>query len=100
MRRPRRTCEAVRMRSHLIFPIAIVGIVGGALGCQTPRRDVASSGAGRRPALVPRGVMLEDLTWLEAEKVLTPEAVVVLPIGAAAKEHGPHLKLKNDLLLA
>jgi creatinine amidohydrolase len=46
------------------------------------------------------GVMLEDLTWMEAEAALTEEAVVVLPIGAAAKEHGPHLLLKNDLLLA
>ncbi len=48
----------------------------------------------------PHGVLLEDLTWLEAEKLLTPETAVVIPIGAAAKEHGPHLKLKNDLILA
>jgi len=47
-----------------------------------------------------RAVLLEELTWLEAERVLTPRAIVVLPIGAAAKEHGPHLKLKNDFLLA
>jgi creatinine amidohydrolase len=46
------------------------------------------------------GILLEDLTWLEAEKVLRPESVVVIPLGAAAKEHGPHLKLKNDFLLA
>ena len=43
-----------------------------------------------------KGVLLEDLTWNEAEKALTPETVVVIPIGAAAKEHGPHLKLKTD----
>jgi creatinine amidohydrolase len=47
-----------------------------------------------------KGILLEDLTWLEAEKVLTRESVVVIPIGAAAKEHGPHLKLKNDSILA
>jgi creatinine amidohydrolase len=47
-----------------------------------------------------KGILLEDLTWVEAEKVLTPETVVVLPLGAAAKEHGPHLKLKNDFLIA
>ncbi|MEE9417343.1 MAG: creatininase family protein [Acidimicrobiales bacterium] len=46
------------------------------------------------------GVLLEDLTWLQAEQVLGPETVVVFPIGAAAKEHGPHLLLKNDLLIA
>ena len=47
-----------------------------------------------------RGVFLEDLTWVEAEKILNPDTVVVIPLGAAAKEHGPHLKLKNDWLIA
>jgi creatinine amidohydrolase len=47
-----------------------------------------------------KGILLEDLTWIEAAKVLTPEAVVVIPIGAESKEHGPHLKLKNDWLMA
>jgi creatinine amidohydrolase len=41
------------------------------------------------------GVLLEDLTWVEAEKILTPETVVVIPLGAASKEHGPHLKLRK-----
>lgn len=45
-------------------------------------------------------VFLRDLTWLEAEKVLGPDSIVVLPIGAAAKEHGPHLRLDNDERLA
>lgn len=48
----------------------------------------------------PKGTLLGDLTWPEAEKALRPETVVVIPIGAEAKEHGPHLKLKNDYLLA
>ena len=47
-----------------------------------------------------KGVLLENLTWLEAEKALKPETVVVIPLGAAAKEHGPHLKLKNDWTMA
>src|SRR5450755_3385749 len=47
-----------------------------------------------------KGILLEDLTWQEAEKVLTPEAIVVIPIDAESKEHGPHLKLKNDFLIA
>lgn len=46
------------------------------------------------------GILLEDLTWVEAEKLLTPATVIVIPLGAAAKEHGPHLKLKNDWLIA
>ena len=47
-----------------------------------------------------RGIVLADLTWVEAEKALTPETVVVIPIGAESKEHGPHLKLKTDYLEA
>jgi creatinine amidohydrolase len=47
-----------------------------------------------------RGVVLEELTWVEAEAALTPEAIVVIPIGAALKEHGPHLRLRNDWTMA
>ncbi|MGH9902883.1 MAG: creatininase family protein, partial [Pyrinomonadaceae bacterium] len=47
-----------------------------------------------------KGIPLEDLTWVGAEKVLSGKTVVVIPLGAAAKEHGPHLKLKNDWLIA
>jgi creatinine amidohydrolase len=47
-----------------------------------------------------KGVLLEELTWVEAEKLLTPDTLVVIPLGAAAKEHGPHLPLNNDYLLA
>ncbi|MEM7158433.1 MAG: creatininase family protein [Myxococcota bacterium] len=52
------------------------------------------------PETAAKGTLLWDLTWNEAEAVLTPDAVVVLPLGAASKEHGPHLLLKNDWLLA
>jgi acetamidase/formamidase/creatinine amidohydrolase/Fe(II)-dependent formamide hydrolase-like protein len=46
------------------------------------------------------GVRLGEMPWTEAEKVLGPERVVVLPLGAGSKEHGPHLLLGNDQLLA
>jgi creatinine amidohydrolase len=48
----------------------------------------------------PRGVELAELTWLQAEEVLTADAIVVIPLGAAAKEHGPHLRLDNDFRMA
>ncbi len=54
----------------------------------------------QNPAPVSKSQRLETLTWPEAETVLTPETVVVVPLGAASKEHGPHLKLRNDLTLA
>jgi creatinine amidohydrolase len=47
-----------------------------------------------------RGSVLSDMTWVEARERLRPETIVVLPLGAAAKEHGPHLQLCNDELLA
>ncbi len=45
-------------------------------------------------------VRLENLTWLEAEPLLRQDRIVVIPLGAAAKEHGPHLPLNNDALIA
>ncbi len=47
----------------------------------------------------PKGIKLVDLAWPEAANVLRAETVVVIPIGAEAKEHGPHLKLSNDAIL-
>ena len=47
-----------------------------------------------------RGVVLADLTWMEAREKLTPETVIVIALGAEAKEHGPHLKLRNDWTMA
>jgi creatinine amidohydrolase len=47
-----------------------------------------------------KGVWLEDLTWPEAKARFDAGAVVVVPIGAAAKAHGAHLPLKTDWLTA
>src|SRR6187399_1680263 len=46
------------------------------------------------------GVTLGELTWQEAEAALTPASVVVIPLGGAAVEHGPHLRLDNGERLA
>jgi creatinine amidohydrolase len=43
---------------------------------------------------------MEELAWPEAKAWLDSGAIVVLPIGAIAKEHGPHLPLMTDWLLA
>jgi creatinine amidohydrolase len=47
-----------------------------------------------------QSVELSNLTWVEAERVLGGDPVVVIPLGAASKEHGPHLRLDNDFQLA
>ena len=46
------------------------------------------------------GVKLETLDWQTAERHFAANPVVVLPLGAAAKEHGPHLPLNNDAIIA
>jgi creatinine amidohydrolase len=46
------------------------------------------------------GVKLETLSWIEAEQWFATNPVVVIPLGAAAKEHGPHLPLNNDAIIA
>ena len=48
----------------------------------------------------PRGLLLETLSWPQAENALAEKRVVVIPLGAAAKEHGPHLPLNTDALIA
>jgi acetamidase/formamidase/creatinine amidohydrolase/Fe(II)-dependent formamide hydrolase-like protein len=56
-----------------------------------PARTVAAASPGLR---------LGDVPWTEAEAYLTRDRVVVLPLGAGSKEHGPHLPLRNDEILA
>ena len=44
------------------------------------------------------GAILSDLTWPEVAAWLARP--IVIPIGAAAKEHGPHLPMGTDALVA
>jgi creatinine amidohydrolase len=48
----------------------------------------------------PNSIEIENLTWIEAEKALKTYEVVLIALGARTKEHGPHLLLKNDYILA
>jgi creatinine amidohydrolase len=47
-----------------------------------------------------RGVLLEDLTWAEAESRFQENWPILIPLGAFAKEHGLHLPLKTDSVIA
>lgn len=47
-----------------------------------------------------QGFFLEHLNWKEAEELLNEKTIVVIPIGAQSKEHGHHLPLNNDFLMA
>jgi creatinine amidohydrolase len=42
------------------------------------------------------GAYLGDLSWPEAEKRFAASPIVIVPFGAGAKEHGPHLPMNAD----
>jgi creatinine amidohydrolase len=68
---------------------------------------IATLSSAQSPAVTPPpvehtnpAVLLETLSWDEAEHVLTLDTVVVIALGAESKEHGRHLQLNNDFLMA
>jgi len=42
------------------------------------------------------GVYLGEITWKEAEEKFAEMPIVIIPFGAGAKEHGPHLPMNAD----
>lgn len=42
------------------------------------------------------GVYLGDLSWPEAEQRYKDSPIVIVPFGAGAKEHGPHMPMNAD----
>jgi len=65
--------------------------VGWAQRPETPAKTTANGRVG---------ILLEQLSWDEAERVLTPDQILVIPLGAESKEHGRHLPLNNDWIMA
>ncbi len=43
-----------------------------------------------------KGAYLGELTWPEAQNKLKEVPIVIIPFGAGAKEHGPHLPMNAD----
>ncbi|MBV6522536.1 MAG: Creatinine amidohydrolase [Gemmatimonadaceae bacterium] len=60
----------------------------------------ASASAGAQSSPASGSVRIGSVAWPVAARLLDSSTVVVIPIGAEAKEHGPHLPLNNDWLLA
>ena len=48
----------------------------------------------------PAGVRLGDLTFAQAEARFETAPLVIVPFGAGAKEHGPHMPMNADLVVA
>jgi creatinine amidohydrolase len=59
---------------------------------------VAVLGVGT--AVNAQGIVIERLSWDEARPHLNAGTVVLIAVGAQAKEHGRHLPLNNDWLMA
>ncbi|MDQ7052160.1 MAG: creatininase family protein [candidate division KSB1 bacterium] len=47
----------------------------------------------------PPGAFLGELTWPEAEHRIRTAPLVIIPFGAGAKEHGPHLPMNADAVV-
>ena len=77
------------------FVLFVIGAVVQPTSAQSPTNSATPQAQQASSA-----VLLETLSWDEAERVLTPEAVVVIALGAESKEHGRHLQLNNDFLMA
>jgi creatinine amidohydrolase len=82
-----------------LFAVLLLGSLAAVSG-QSPARPRPPAPASKPAEPVVTGVRLADLTWAAAEQRLKPDTVVVLPLGAAAQEHGLHLRLENDRVLA
>jgi len=83
---------ALRWLASLSFPLGVAVITCA----QTPAPAASAPQSARANA----AVLLETLSWDEAEHILTPDTVVVIGLGAECKEHGRHLQLNNDFLMA
>lgn len=80
------------MRSQRTILPTTIGLALAVLSAAVP--------LGAQPAKAATSIFLEDLTWVEAEKALPDYEVALIALGARTKEHGPHLRLKNDYLIA
>jgi creatinine amidohydrolase len=83
---PRLPHRSVLRRLPVALPLVACGVL-----------LIATSLRAQQPA---RGIRLADLAWTDAARLLDSSTVIVIPLGAEAKEHGPHLRLKNDFLEA
>ena len=74
--------------------------VGAAASILASAQTPAPAASPAPTAHANAAVLLETLSWDEAEKILTPDTVVVIALGAESKEHGRHLQLNNDFVMS
>jgi creatinine amidohydrolase len=81
------------MRQARWLPALLVaGVLHGVQAQQTPPPPAADPPK-------PKGHLLDPLAWPEAGQRLAAAQVVVLPVGAAARQHGHHLPINTDAVV-
>jgi creatinine amidohydrolase len=89
---------SIQKKSALRWLVALSFSLGVAV--ITSAETSAPAASALQSARANAAVLLETLSWDEAEHILTPDTVVVIALGAESKEHGRHLQLNNDFLMA
>jgi creatinine amidohydrolase len=93
---PDRIRSGSSLSSSRFFNVASLGLpLLALLALHSP-----ASGQDDIPPDRPRsGAFLGELSWPEAQEWLARGPLVVLPFGAGAKEHGPHLPMNADAVV-
>jgi uncharacterized membrane protein affecting hemolysin expression len=76
----KRVLRTTHVCAPLRFVLALLAALLFAVQCFTQTRSASSNPQNER------GVLLEQLSWDEAEHILTPDRIVVIPLGAESKE--------------
>lgn len=79
---------------------ALVALAVGVFQHPASAQSASPTTGSAQTSALSSPVLLETLSWDEAEKVLAADTVVVIALGAESKEHGRHLQLNNDFLMA
>lgn len=83
--------------------ISVAALAFAVTGTAARPAFVATAARQQIPAAAPAKPAesrLGRMNWLTAAERLSAETLVVLPVAAAAEQHGPHLPLDTDLTLA
>ena len=80
-----------------LLRMVVIGVVFPVCAMEAQSRRTSDGHTARARA---GSVRIETRPWTEAQSLLDSSTIVMIALGAQSKEHGPHLPLNNDWLLA
>lgn len=93
------------MRSRIVAA-ALVGVAWTIQAQQAPppvpQQEPPPAAAKQEPPPPPerpKGRILDSFAWQEGGRELSSATIVIVPVGAAARQHGHHLPLNTDAIL-